>query len=338
MENEHETAVPPAKLRVGVACNIKTDRSSDSQAEFDEPETVEAICGAIRDGGFEAFVMDAGRDFPSGVRSGRPDIVFNIAEGSTGRSREAQIPAILDYYGVPYVGSDAAALAVALDKELTKRLAGSIGVGTPPFFLIRNGMEARAPEGVRFPILVKPNAEGSSKGVSDVSVAADQGELAAIAARDGALYGDLLAESYIDGREFTVGILGNGAAAAAFEPMEIEYRALRGKYKVYSYEVKKNYRDYIGYECPAKLPAELNERMKEEALGIFRLLGCRDFARMDFRLSEDGELYFIEANPLPGLAPGYSDYPMLAGFNGVGYGELVRAVLGAALSRCGMEA
>jgi D-alanine-D-alanine ligase len=325
-------------LRVGIACNLKTDHSSDQEAEFDEPETVSAIAQALREGGYEPVVLEATERFPQKLEAERPDIVFNIAEGRAGRDREAQIPAILEYYGVPFTGSDAATLSIALDKSLTKELAAARGVPTPASFLLRKG-DAALPENVRFPILVKPNAEGSSKGISDVSVAADRGELQELTRRELELYGeDLLAEEYIDGREFTVGILGNGPGIRVFTPMEILYRRLRGRYKVYSFEVKRNYRDYIAYQCPPQLPPELCARMMDEARTVYQALGCLDFARIDFRLAPDGTAYFIEANPLPGLAPGYSDYPMLAGFNGVSYGELVRAVLRCALERSGRKA
>lgn len=334
--SEEPDKQPP--LRVGIACNIKRDHSSDEQAEFDEPETVAAIRGALEAGGCETVVLEASQDFPQLLKAEKPDIVFNIAEGRTGRNREAQVPAICEYYGVPYTGSDAATLSIALDKALTKQIAAAHGVATPASAVITKG-SAALPQGIPYPILVKPNAEGSSKGISDVCVVKNEEELRALVARDMAVYGeDLLAEQYIDGREFTVGVLGNGDALQVFTPMEIVYRRLRGEFKVYSFEVKRNYRDYISYACPPALAPEALTRMMDDARTVCRALGCLDFARVDFRLAPDGTVYFIEANPLPGLAPGYSDYPMLAGFNGVGYDTLVRAVLDKALTRCGMKA
>jgi len=319
-------------FKIGIACNLKQVHSSDEEAEFDEPETVEAIASALRAGGFEPFVLEATENFPQKLLDSRPDFVFNIAEGRGGRSRESQIPAICDYFGVPYTGSDAAALGLALDKSLTKRLAESFGVRTPASFVL-GAKSPVFPGDLKFPILLKPNAEGSSKGVSDACVAKNAQELRELAEREFSRYGeDLLAEQYIDGREFTVGLLGNGGAVRVFEPMEIEYRKLRGEFKIYSYEVKRSYRDYIAYECPAKLEQGQRARLMQDAETVFNALGCCDFARVDFRLSPDGTVYFIEANPLPGLAPGYSDYPMLAGFNGVDYEELVLGVL-----RCAME-
>ena len=370
-------------LRVGIACNIKTDRSSDEQAEYDEPETVEAICGALRSGGYSPFVLEASDGFPQKLEADKPDIVFNIAEGKSGRSREAQIPAILEYYGIPYVGSDTAALAIALDKALTKRIAGSYGVGTPAFAIIKKengcirgethddkcnthdgangeprddasdefygGMADNAydthagahyvlPGALPYPVLIKPNAEGSSKGISDTCVAANPRELRSLVRRSmRRCEGDLLAEQYVDGREFTVGILGNGPELRVFGPMELVFQRQRSEYKVYSFEIKRNYRDYIAYRCPPELPDELSARMRRDAKTVYDAIGCRDFARIDFRLSGDGRVWFIEINPLSGLAPQYSDYPMLAEFHGIQYDALVCEILRCALKRYGIQ-
>lgn len=341
VQPEQQPEDPPgarSALRVGLACNRKKDHSSDAEAEFDEPETIDAICRALTAGGYAPAVLDAAEDFPAQLRQMRPDIVFNIAEGRTGRNREAQVPAICEYYGVPFTGSDAATLSIALDKSLTKRLAAGCGAAVPGGAVIPKGSEA-LPQGLRWPVLVKPNAEGSSKGIPDACVAKDAAALAELVRRDMALYGeDLLAEEYIDGREFTVGVLGNGSDLRVFAPMEIVYRRLRGEFKVYSFEVKRNYREYISYQCPPELPDAVLARMTRDAAAVYRGLGCLDFARVDFRLAPDGTPYFIEANPLPGLAPGYSDFPMLAGFCGMGYDELVCRVLESALRRYGMEA
>jgi D-alanine-D-alanine ligase len=327
----------PSKLKVGIACNLKTEHADDAQAEFDEPSTVEAIKSALLKGGYDAFVIEATTDFPQKVKETKPDIVFNIAEGLKGRTREGQVPAILDYLGVPYTGSDATALGVALDKVMTKRLVKDANVITPGFFTI-NSDDFAIPVGFSFPAILKPNAEGSSKGISDKSVAKNEQELREKAKEELRLYGnDLLAESYIDGREFTVGLLGNSSSLKVFEPMELIYKKLRGDYKVYSYEVKRNFEQYISYRCPAEIPQDINRKLKEAAKTAFNVLGCKDLARVDFRLGQDGTVFFIEANPLPGLAPNYSDYPMLAQFNGVSYDELVCAVLEAALKRLNIK-
>jgi D-alanine-D-alanine ligase len=147
----------------------------------------------------------------------------------------------------------------------------------------------------------------------------------------------MLIEEFVDGREFTVGILGNGNDTKVFEPMEICYLREERENRVYSYTVKKNYKKYVEYSCPPLLDAAATAKMKETALEIYKALDCRDFSRIDFRLSRSGIVYFIEINPLPGLAPGYSDYPMLAEFCGTDYRTLVLSVLNSALGRYGMK-
>jgi len=324
-------------ILVGIAVNIKTDHGSDTQAEFDEPETIVAISNALKTGGFETVVLEATDEFTRKLELEKPDIVFNIAEGRSGRNREAQIPAILEYYNVPYTGSDVATLAIALDKSLTKQIVQNCGIEMPSSFLIKKGC-LEFPDNLPFPILVKPNAEGSSKGISDASVAKNLTELHKLVNKMMNNYGeDLIAEQYIDGREFTVGIIGNGSYIHVFEPMEIIFQKFNS-YKIYGYEVKKNFRDYISYQCPPNIPAELKALMMRDAETVYSALGCLDFARIDFRLSNDGKVYFLEVNPLPGLAPGYSDFPMLAAFNGIEYNNLVCKVLYCALKRLGMKA
>ncbi|MCL2163006.1 MAG: ATP-grasp domain-containing protein [Oscillospiraceae bacterium] len=332
-------------LRVGIACNIRTDDSSDAQAEFDEPGTVAAISEALRAGGFEPIVLEASDGFLKKLETEKPDIVFNIAEGKFGRAREAHIPSILEYFGVPYTGSDATALAVSLDKALTKRVVRSLGIKTPDFFVIqkKNNELPGFHSGydisdLPYPVIIKPNAEGSSKGISDACVAANPAKLREItkkAAENNR--GDLLAEQYIDGREFTVGMLGNGSNLRVFEPMEIVFQKQKGLYKVYSYEVKKNYRTYIAYRCPAELTDYLKAQMVHDAKAVYEAIGCRDFARIDFRISENGKSYLIEVNLLPGLAPEYSDFPMLAEFNGISYNNLICGILHCALKRYRIE-
>jgi D-alanine-D-alanine ligase len=320
------------KKKVVLVANIRRSRQDDREAEYDEPETIEALKKAIAGGGFAVAVVEAQGDFLASIQAEKPDIVFNIAEGMHGRSREGQIPSMLDYLGIPFVGSDGVTLGIALDKTLTKRLAETVGVRTPDFRLV--GREDGIPEGLSYPLIVKPNAEGSSKGISDHSVCRNEEELKVLLREDRKDYeGDLLLESYIDGREFTVGLLGNGKDLRVFEPMEILYRKLRGRDKVYSYEMKRHFRDYVSYQCPPSLTESQLSDFRTSAKKVYEVLGCRDFARIDFRMNEKGEAYFIEANPLPGLAPGYSDYPMLAKFNGIDYDPLVLAVLSSALKR-----
>ncbi len=333
-----ETSDQPPHPRVGLAYNLKHTTESglpDDEAEYDDISTVVAIERALEYSGCQVELMEATDELPDRLRRSRPDIVFNIAEGRRGRAREAQVPSMCNFYGIPFTGSDETTLCVALDKALTKRLLATHRIRTPKYKVARAATRETF-SGVPFPVIVKPNAEGSSKGIGNFSVAENRGELNRILTKNMGLYRqDMLVEEYVDGREFTVGILGNGPGARVFPPMEIVYRN-RNRFSIYSFEVKKDYQAQIRYECPADIDADTQSEIMDMARGIYTVLECRDFARIDFRLSRAGRPYFIEINPLPGLAPGYSDFPMLAGFCGMDYDTLVCSVLDAALKRYGL--
>lgn len=341
---EKSDAVPllPASPVVGIIFNCKSETAGDTpdaQAEYDSMDTVYALRDALASAGIRSVLMECDGDLPRKLSETHIDIAFNIAEGKNGRGREAQAPALLNLLGIPFTGSDETTLCVALDKALCKRLLATYRVRTPKYRVMTSIKDVHA-GGLKFPVIVKPNAEGSSKGIPDACIAANAEELHTLVSQQLRLYGgSVLVEEYIAGREFTVGLLGNGENRRVFPPMEIIfYGNTNGNYRVYSYGVKQNYQDYVSYQCLAGLDPALEREMVKTAGRVYEALGCRDFARVDFRLSEDGKLYFIEINPLPGLAPGYSDYPMLAEFAGVPYQELVLGVLRAGLSRYGWRA
>ena len=328
---------PPGHLRVGITFNLKKNISSeltDAEAEFDDMETIEAIKSVLEAEGFVVELYEAAEELPIRLLNRRPDIVFNIAEGSRGRGREAQVPAILNYLGIPFTGSDETTMCIAMDKALTKRLISSHGVRTPEYRLVKKC--APPPEmDLPFPVIVKPNTEGSSKGISEFSIVHDEAALRRLLEEKiNAYKQDMLIEEYISGREFTVGILGNPGRLRVFPPMEIIFDDRAGG--IYSYEVKRNFRQYVRYECPPAMDARLLNEIGSTAEIVFRSLSCRDLARIDFRLSEEGRLYFIEINPLPGLASGYSDFPMLAEYSGMDHETLIRSIMGSALSRYNM--
>lgn len=337
-ENTGDVPLPPARMTVGVIFNSKGENkggTADAQAEYDSMDTVRAIAGAIESGGYLTELFEADATLPGELERRHIDIAFNIAEGLRGRGREAEVPALLNLLDIPFTGSDETALGIALDKELCKRLAESEGVPAPKSRLAADGITLGGAMSLRFPVIVKPNAEGSSKGIGDVCVAGGEEELGEFVRRGLRDYGEpMLCEEYIEGREFTVGLLGNGAQVRVFPPMEIIFRTDK---HIYSFDVKQDYKKYVDYACPPDISGESLKTMQDYARRVFALLGCRDFARVDFRMDADGRIFFIEINPLPGLAPGYSDYPMLAEFSGVGYTELVLSVLRTALTRLGME-
>ena len=335
---------PPGCLRVGITFNLKKNISSDigdAEAEFDDMDTILAIQGALETAGHSVTLYEASKDLPARLSQNRPDIVFNIAEGMTGRGREAQVPAILGFLEIPFTGSDETTMCIAMDKSLTKKILAFYGVDSPRDKVVRScgplpDQASLRDAGFSWPVIVKPNAEGSSKGITDLSVVNDAAALHRILAEKIKAYReDMLVEEYISGREFTVGILGNREKLRVFPPMEIVFNdKTRG---IYSREVKKNFRQYVSYKCPAEIDAELSRKIERTAEIIYNSLECRDFARMDFRLSGEGRLYFIEINPLPGLAPGYSDFPMIAEFCGMNYTALIRNILNSALAGCGMR-
>jgi len=347
---EREMGEPPQPLHVGITYNLKKrgrdkevarqsacSEPADSEAEYDDIETVMAIKEALEGRNCRVSLLEADGSLPAKLARKRPDIVFNIAEGTQGRGREAQVPAVLDFFRIPYTGSDETTLCIALDKALTKRILSTYGVNTPKGQLITSG-QRRLRGSFRYPAIVKPNAEGSSKGISDVAVARNREELRELVLKNIELYReDMLVEEYIEGREFTVGIFGNGGDAQVFPPMEICYVNPDNRYSIYSYNVKQNYKEFVRYECPANINENTEIEMMNTARKIYEVLSCKDFARIDFRLSPEGKLYFIEINPLPGLAPGYSDFPMIAEFNGMDYASLIWNILKSALKRYGMD-
>ncbi len=308
----------------------------DEEAEFDSLETVEAIASSLRGNGFDVTIIESDRELAEKLKSQNIRFVFNIAEGRGGRDREAQVPALLSLLDIPYSGSDALVMSLTLDKSMCKRFAASFGIRTASFALVSPGGEDSLPE-MAYPVIVKPNAEGSGKGVSEHCIAKGQAELREMLCSLFRTYGqDMLVETFLPGREFTVGLLGNGDDLRVFPPMEIVFEhPTQGDYSVYSYRIKKEYKKHVHYVCPASIPEKSASEMMNAAKTLFHALGCRDFARMDFRMDGAGRPHFLEINPLPGLAPGYSDYPMAAEAVGLGYDELIGSIARCALARFG---
>jgi D-alanine-D-alanine ligase len=325
---------------VGLTYNLKKGIESDIEdveAEYDSIETVMAIKEALEQLGCRVELLEADTQIFQKLLSTNIDIVFNIAEGIYGRGREAQVPAILNFLKIPYVGSDETTLCIALDKALSKRFLSTYRIKTPKYRLLNPNKIAMTGK-LRFPVIVKPNAEGSSKGISDIAVVNNSQELRKLVHENIAIYRQpMLVEEFVQGREFTVAVVGNGSEAVAFPPMEIRYKEKGQKYNIYSFNVKKNYKEYIEYICPAEIDQVVEKKLMDTAIKIYNILDCKDFSRIDFRLSEDQEVYFIEINPLPGLSPGYSDYPMITEFNGIGYRDTIKMILNSALKRHGMR-
>ena len=336
-EQRSECAEPPGQLNVGITFNLKKNiitEPRDAEAEFDDYGTILAIRQALEEAGHKVELYPADAGLPECLAKKRPDIVFNIAEGMYGRGREAQVPAILNFFSIPFTGSDETTMCLSMDKALAKKLLSSYRILTPKYRLFRMD-EPLSLRGIHYPVIVKPNTEGSGKGISGLSVARDAGTLRrALEETIRAYKQDMLVEEFVRGREFTVGILGNGARTRVFPPMEIIFRDEESGF--YSYEVKQHFKDHVDYKCPPDVDDATRQKIMETAAKIYDILACKDCARIDFRMDRQGRIFFIEINTLPGLAPGYSDFPMLAQYCGVGYGELIRGILNAALERYGM--
>lgn len=328
------------KIRVGFTFNLKRVASSmdgavDSDAEYDSPKVISAIRAAIESHGHEVVELEATPELPAIIGASGVDVVFNLAEGLNGRNREAQVPAILELLDIPYSGSDAATMSLALDKALAKRVVAQAGILTAPFLTMSTGEEA-LPPGFRFPAIVKPVAEGSSKGVLKTSVVEDERELRALVRTVVGKYRQAaLVETYLPGREFTVALLGE-SSPRVLPPMEIVFINTATKRPVYAFDHKLDWSTDLRYDRPANVDAALGAELERAARGAFEALGCRDVARVDLRLDEEGRVNFIEVNPLPGLSPGWSDLCLIAESAGIGYDALIGEILAPALRR--MEA
>jgi D-alanine-D-alanine ligase len=330
---------PPRKgpLRVGFTYNVKRvkpalDGTRDEEAEYDAPHTIQAVREAIAAAGHEVIDLEATADLPSLIETTKPDLVFNMAEGIKGRNRESQVPALLELLDIPYSGSDPAALNIALDKALAKKIIRQHGILTPNFFTMVSGKE-RLPKDVKFPLIVKPVAEGSSKGVHATSVVENEQELREEAQKMIAKYDQpALVEDYIGGREFTVGMLGE-RRPKVLPPMEVVFLDLKETRPVYSFEFKQDWSSKIRYDVPAVLEPQQLKALERAARESFISLGCRDVARVDFRMDESGKIYFLECNPLPGLTPGWSDLVLISKAAGIEYNALIAEILSGAIRR-----
>lgn len=324
-------------LKVGLTFNLKRIKPSDSsgddrEAEFDSRTTIDAIAGAIASHGHEVVEIEATAELPSIIGSMPLDLVFNIAEGIHGRNREAQVPAILELLNIPYVGSDPAALSICLDKVLAKKMVRQAGIHTADFIVFRTGKE-RLPKHLQFPLIIKPIAEGSSKGVMGVNVVEKEADLRRIACDLILKYHQpVLVEAYLSGREFTVGLLGENRPKV-LPPMEILFHNKSERFPVYAFEHKLDTTEAVTYQAPAHIDRTLQKNLEHVARCAFMALGCRDVARVDLRLDQNDRIHFIECNPLPGLTPGWSDLCIISDAAGMDYRTLIGEIMAPAVRR-----
>jgi D-alanine-D-alanine ligase len=326
-------------LSVGLCYDLKEDYleagfAPDDVLEFDSEDTVAGLESALVELGHGVERVGRGRELSRRLVGGeRWDLVFNICEGVSGRSREAQVPALCELFDQPYTFADPLTCAVTLDKAVAKRIVRDHGLPTAPFAVVGSPEEARAVD-LPVPLFLKPLAEGSSKGVNQRSLVRRHDEL--IAACRVMLEQHrqaVLVEAFLSGREVTVGVLGHGTTARVLGVMEVSFT---GKAEAAAYTAlnKEEYLERVAYRLLADDP--LAEQARELALAVFAALGCRDAARVDLRCDAAGILHFLEVNPLPGLNHVRSDLPIMARLAGVHYRELIGAIVESARARYGL--
>jgi D-alanine-D-alanine ligase len=321
------------RLKIGLAYNLRrvAVAEGDSEAEFDAPATIEALAHAIGAAGHDVVPCEADRTLPRVLSELAPDLVFNVSEGLHGLNREAQVPALCEMLGIEHTGSDAACMAISLNKATAKRLVASEGIRTPAFAVLRDGDE-QLPAGFRYPAIVKPIAEGSSKGILEKQVVENERELRQVTALLLARYRQpVLAEAFLPGREFTVALLGE-RDPRVLPIMEIVFTDRSERFPIYSFKSKF---ESVGVEnkVPCDVTPALRLELERVAKASFAALGCRDIARVDLRLDAEGSVHFIECNPLPGMAPNFSDLCVMANAEGTGYEKLVGEILAPGVRR-----
>jgi D-alanine-D-alanine ligase len=348
------------KMHVALLANLKKNAptwpgmSPDYWDDLDSEETIEAISQALANRGHRVTFLEGDVTLYDTLRQVKPEICFNICEGHFGDGREAQVPAILEMLRIPYTGSRVLTLALALDKPMTKRVLAYHGLPTPPFQTLERVNESLDPD-LRFPLFVKPSREGTGMGVSAESIVYNEEQLRTQLQRIFDRYNQAaLVEHYIEGREVTVGVVGNLTGPVARRMPEDEWapRILRGldflpplevnmaeypaeEAGIYTSRIKVELAHEFHYLCPAPLTEAQIEELNWYTAATFRVTDCLDVARVDFRLdaSDNDQPYILEINPLPGLNPGYSDLCLEAEAYGWTYEELVNRILDEAIKR-----
>ena len=329
-------------LRVALLSNLRSNAPqvsgapADIWADLDSEHTVEALADALRQGGHEVIPLEGDVELYEKLREIRPDIAFNICEGHQGDSREAQVPAILETLSIPYTGSKVLTLALTLDKAMCKRVLVAEGLPTPPFQVFARPDEP-LDASLRFPLFVKPTREGTGMGITSDSIVCDEGALRKQVSKIIATYRQpALVEEFVDGREVTVGMLGN-EELHVFPILEVDFGPCPPEEAgIYTSRVKTELYNVPRYLCPAPLEEAVARELDRLAMAAFRATGCLDVARVDFRLDHESQPWILEINPLPGLTPEISDLVMIAAADGMGHTDLVNAILNEALARYGL--
>lgn len=329
------------KRAIGLTYDLKTDYifkendPPDANAEFDHPSTIDLIAKTIESLGHKVVKIGNVSELIKKIDNLKVDIVFNISEGLSGRNRESQVPIILEMMNVPFVGSDGLSLGLSLDKAMTKKVLISENIPTPKFFETDNPQDNIAKlKDMKFPLIVKPRFEGSSKGLSENSRVENLEQLRTQIAYIVENYKQsALVEEFISGSEYTVALIGN-APAEVLPPVQIKIDGrLKLGDKFYTFARITSTR--LEYVCPDKIASDLEAKLKNLALKTFNAIEARDFGRVDFRVDENNNPYVLEINPLPSLSS-EDVFMCIAKHLKVSYTEMIRRILEAAFLRCGL--
>jgi D-alanine-D-alanine ligase len=328
------------KRRIGFTYDLKTDYGAgaglpeDALAEFDREETIAEVEAAIASGGHEVVRIGHARNLLSRINALGVDIVFNICEGMEGRNRESEVPTILDLYKIPFVGSDGLTLGLTLDKAMTKKAFAADGVPTPKYFVADARMKWANRDSMKFPFIVKPRHEGSSKGISEDSIVSDEKALKKQVEAIANLYRQpALVEEFVYGSEFTVLVIGN-QNPQALPPVQISItgRLVAGELVYTSRRLEGTDIEYV---CPPKISKALEKIIGKVAVQAYKSVDCRDFGRVDLRVDKKGRPYVLEVNPLPSLSR-EDVFPLVARAAGMTYNQLVTKIIHIALKRYGL--
>ena len=322
-------------MKIGITYDLREDYliegyGEEETAEFDRAETIEAIDQTLKELGYRTDRIGHLKSLTRRLAAGdRWDMVFNIAEGLRGFGREAQIPALLDAYDIPYTFSDPLVLALTLHKGMTKHVIRDMGIPTPDFAIIEKEDQITG-ICLSYPLFAKPVAEGTGKGITAASKINTEKELVEMCRMLLTVFKQpVLVESFLPGREFTVGIIGTGKDAIATDTMEVCLKA-QAEPDVYSYINKENCEELVEYRL---VYDEEAQQVRETALSAWRGLGCRDAGRMDLRSDRSGRPNFMEVNPLAGLHPQHSDLPIIFSLMGKTFHQLIDRIMHSALKR-----
>jgi len=349
-DNEPPSFSRSALTRGGISVDVQrtpsVPRADDVYAEWDSPDTIGAVERAL--GGLgEVVRLEASPDFPQRLREMRPDIVFNMAEGLSGQNREAHVPAICEFYGIPYSGSDPFTLSLCLHKARTKQMLQFYGIPTAQFALVESLAEAKTVKKaalLRYPLFAKPVQEGSSKGITERNYVRHPGDLLACVAELLEVYEQpVILEEFLPGAEFTCGVIGNGRDAKVLPIVGMRFDELpEGALPIYGFEAKWIWdtpeQPLNMFECPAAISESQRSAIEQVTLRAYNALGCRDWSRIDVRMDAAGVPNIVEVNPLPGILPNPEEnscLPKAAAAAGMSYDELIQAcVLAAAKRQC----